>query len=298
MTEVAVLVDAEGNTVEKLAPGESAILKFKDENFVLLSDGGAKPVVATPAADQAVAPTVNADQVYSVEENKATGTVIGQVAVSYESGLAKPVAEFIVTSSTSTAVTVNKNGEVVVADSALLNYDSGLTTIELEVVAADTAGNVSAPALVVVNVLNLADEPVEQPAPVVTADQTFSVDENTATGTEIGTVAFTTTNPIGSFVVKSSSSEALTVTAEGKVVVADSAKLDYDAGVKSVEITVVAVDTAGLESAEVVVTVTVKNLADEASELPKPVEPEKKSSSGSLFWLLLAAPLALFRRKK
>ena len=77
--------------------------------------------------------------------------------------------------------------------------------------------------------------------------------------------------------------------------------LDYDAGLTSIELEVVATDRSGNVSESAMVTVTVNNLADEASEQPVVVEePEKKkSSSGSLAWLtLLAAPFAFMRRRK
>ncbi|CCQ10770.1 Serine protease, subtilase family [Pseudoalteromonas luteoviolacea B = ATCC 29581] len=299
---VAALVDESGNPLsEALAPGASARIAFANDDFMMLSSNGATPFVATPESDSNDAPIVTLGQSFSVDENTINATVLGEVAVTYASTLANPVSEFIVTNSTSTAITVTSKGQVVVVNSAQLDYDAGLTKVELEVVAVDAAGNVSEPAMVTVNVNNLADEPIEQPAPVVTADQTFSVDENTATDTEIGSVAYTTTNPFAQFMVKSSTSEAITVTASGKVVVADSELLDFDAGVESVTLTVVAVDEAGLESDPVEIVVSVNNLADEASEQPAPVtpvEPPKKKSSGSMFWMLLAAPLALFRRRK
>ncbi|MFC0118780.1 S8 family serine peptidase [Pseudoalteromonas xiamenensis] len=195
-SDVAALVDNAGNPLENaLAAGQSAKLAFSGANFMMLSSNGATPLNATPAADSQDAPIITAEQTFSVDENTANDTVIGEVAVSYASTLANPVSEFIVTKSTSSAVTVNASGEVVVANSAQLDYDAGLHSIEIEVAAADTAGNVSEPATIVVNVKNLMDEASEQPViPVVV--------------------------------------------------------------------------------------------------------PNKKSSSGSLFWLLLAAPLALFRRKK
>jgi len=76
--------------------------------------------------------------------------------------------------------------------------------------------------------------------------------------------------------------------------------LDYDAGLTSIELEVVATDRSGNVSESAMVTVTVNNLADEASEQPVVVEePKKKSSSGSLAWLtLLAAPFAFMRRRK
>lgn len=87
--------------------------------------------------------------------------------------------------------------------------------------------------------------------------------------------------------------------AHGTAVVKDDGSIDYTpasqfAGTDSFTYTVK--DSSGLASDKTTVSVTVNDT------IPDPVipvvVPNKKSSSGSLFWLLLAAPLALFRRKK
>ncbi|MFC3031913.1 S8 family serine peptidase [Pseudoalteromonas fenneropenaei] len=173
--EVAALVDTAGNELEDgLAPGETANLVFGDSDFIMLADNGAMAMIAKPTADAQVAPVITADQAFSVQENTANGTVIGEVAVTYASTLAKPVSEFIVTRSSSTALTVNAAGQVVVANSSQLDYDAGLHNIELEVVATDTAGNVSEPAVITVKVTNLADEESEKPKPVVETKKSSS----------------------------------------------------------------------------------------------------------------------------
>jgi subtilisin family serine protease len=158
----AALVDGSGNQINKLEVGESATLLSANTDFVILSASGSSPYVATPSADADMAPLLD-DAEFSVDENAADGTVIGMLEATYAADFANPIAEYIVTSSTSTAITVNAMGEVVVANSEVLDYDSGLETIELEVVVTDTSGNISEPAVVVVTVNNLADEASEQP---------------------------------------------------------------------------------------------------------------------------------------
>ena len=89
---------------------------------------------------------------------------------------------------------------------------------------------------------------------------------------------------------------------DGVITVANSELLDYDAGLQSVSMDVVAIDTAGNVSEPAQVTVAINNLADEASEqppapTPTPVEPPR-SSGGSMGWLtLLLAPIAFLRRR-
>ena len=58
---------------------------------------------------------------------------------------------------------MDRDGTLRVADSELLDYDAGLTSITLEVIAIDTKGNISAAETVTINVTNLLDEDSEQP---------------------------------------------------------------------------------------------------------------------------------------
>jgi hypothetical protein len=142
-------------------------------------------------------------------------------------------------------------------------------------------------------------------APVVTAEQTFSVDENTVNGTVIGKVIATDpdlyTSPVSEYFIQSSSSVAVMMERDGTIKVADSTLLDYDAGLTVITLEVNAIDSVGNVSEAELVTVNVTNLKDEASEQPKPVEvaPKKSSSGGSTGWMsLLLIPALLLRRKK
>ncbi|WP_105253436.1 S8 family serine peptidase [Pseudoalteromonas sp. T1lg75] len=161
---VAMAVDAQGDAVESLAPGESAQFLFADANFTVLSTSGSAAVLGSARGDMEVAPSL-ADAEFSVDENTAKGTVIGTLAAMRNAPLAGAISEFIVTSSTSTAVEINDMGEVVVANAEQLDFDAGLEQITLTVVATDTYGQISNEATVMVKVNNLADEASEQPKP-------------------------------------------------------------------------------------------------------------------------------------
>lgn len=161
---VAMAVDAQGDEVQSIAPGESARFLFADANFTILSTNGAKAVVTSPRNDMQVAPSL-ADAQFSVDENTEQGTVIGTLTAERNATFAGAISEFIVVSSSSTAVDINSDGEVVVANAEQLDYDSGLEQVMFEVVATDTSGNISNTATVMVNVTNLADEASEQPEP-------------------------------------------------------------------------------------------------------------------------------------
>jgi hypothetical protein len=182
--ELAILVDDKGVEVEKLAVGESARVLISSQipketkagkanavqaqsssnSFIMLSDSGSQPLVAKIAA-QGSAPVVTADQNFSVDENAENGTVIGMVKATDPDVFASPVSEYIIQSSTSVAVMMERDGTIKVADSTLLDYDAGLTEITLEVTAIDSQGNISEPETVMIAVNNLKDEPSEQPQP-------------------------------------------------------------------------------------------------------------------------------------
>ncbi|GMM67074.1 S8 family serine peptidase [Alteromonas sp. MTD1] len=140
-------------------------------------------------------------------------------------------------------------------------------------------------------------------APTIEA-QAFDVDENAADGTVVGTITATdadgVTSPVSEIFVQSSTSNAFSVSRAGEITVANSALLDFDAGFESVTMEVVAIDTTGNVSEAAEVTVSVNNLADEASEQPAPAEPvePRRSSGGSMGWIaLLLAPVAFLRRR-
>jgi len=165
--ELTMLVDDEGAEVETLAVGERAQLLMSGDDFVMLSDSGSQALVAAPMQEAGVAPTVTEGQMFSVDENTANGTVIGMVMATDPDLYTSPVSEYFIQSSSSVAVMMDRDGTIKVADSTLLDYDAGLTSIELEVTAIDSVGNVSEVETVMVSINNLADEASEQPMPTI-----------------------------------------------------------------------------------------------------------------------------------
>lgn len=112
-----------------------------------------------------VPPVVTATTFF-VAENTETGTVIGQLEATDPTPDTAPLAGFALLESSSAAITVSESGEVVVADSSLLDYDAGLTEVTLLVVAFNSEGLQSEPVEITVTVTNLADEISEQPEPL------------------------------------------------------------------------------------------------------------------------------------
>ncbi|GMM72309.1 S8 family serine peptidase [Alteromonas gracilis] len=157
------VTDDSGEAVASLAPGEVGFLNgVGDGGFAFLGENGA--VVASIARDGDNAPTLEA-QTFNVDENAENGTVVGTIVANDEDGVTSPVSEIFVQSSTSIALSVSRTGVITVADSTLLDFDAGFESVTMEVVAIDTAGNVSEATEVTVSINNLADEASEQPAP-------------------------------------------------------------------------------------------------------------------------------------
>ncbi|MEW9796868.1 S8 family serine peptidase [Alteromonas sp. CYL-A6] len=162
-TSLPYVVDADGEVVDSLAPGESGyLMNVGNGGFTFVSGGGVMPT-AVPT-DSNSAPTIEA-QSFEVDENAEDGTVIGTIVATDADGITSPVSEFFVQSSTSIAVDVSRDGVITVANSELLDFDAGMESIMMEVVAIDTMGNTSDAAQIDITINNLADEPSEQPQP-------------------------------------------------------------------------------------------------------------------------------------
>ncbi|MBO9491894.1 S8 family serine peptidase [Endozoicomonas sp. G2_1] len=140
-------------------------------------------------------------------------------------------------------------------------------------------------------------------APVVTADQKFSVDENTANGTVVGKIEATDADVFSSvlseIVVVSSNLAALSVDRDGTIKVADATLLNFEGGTTEIVLEVVAADSSLNLSQPTTVTVSINNLPDTAAEQPAPPAPASSGSSGGSFGWLLGAflPLAWLRRR-
>jgi hypothetical protein len=278
---------ASSDIVKVLKPGESAQINTAGTDFVVLSTSGSKALNATPSTDAGIAPVVTAAE-FSVDENTANEAVIGQLEVTYPAEFANPVAEYIVVNSTSSAVNVTASGSVVVANAEQLDFESGLTMVELEVVAVNTSGTVSESEMIKVMVNNVADSAPELTVTVVA--------ETVAENNERTLIADLT-----AMINEADATLASFEVTEGDAFEIEDAQLflkagqDFEAGAELMA-KVVAKDSAELMSTAVDVKVTLTDI-DETPVVVTP--PKKKSSSGSLAWLmLLATPFAFLRRRK
>ena len=197
------------------------------------------------------APTI-APQSFSVAENSANGSTVRTVVASdVDAGDSKAFA--ITAGNTGNVFAISPSGVITVANGSLLNFE-GLSSYPLTVSVTD-GGSLSASNTVTVNLSNVNEAPTIAP-------QTFSVAENSANGTAVGTVvandvdagdsksfAITAGNSSGAFAINPST---------GAITVANGSLLNFE-GTPSYSLTVSVTDGGSL-SASTTVTINLTNV--------------------------------------
>ncbi|AZG72011.1 S8 family serine peptidase [Shewanella livingstonensis] len=266
----AGLVDAEGEAVSELQPGESAMLvsQVGDNSlgYMLLSENGAMSVVANTTDAGNVAPTVE-DLVVYVDKGAAAGTELGQVMATDPDMLTSPVSEFIVMSSNSSMFMIDNKGKVSLSATAVIDQMS--ETMEAQVIAIDTMGNRSKPAMVSVMINNT--KPTVAPTGMTSTEGFVVTAKANGKDADGDTLTYNWVQTSGTTVAFSNGGPAISFTAPS--------------GDNTIKFSVTASDTR-LESDAGTATVTV-------------TKKEEKSSGGSMGWLTaLLLPLAALRRRK
>jgi hypothetical protein len=163
-----------------------------------------------------------------VDENAGNGTVVGTVVATDNDVPAQTLSYAITGGTGQTAFNINaSSGEITVADSAQLDYET-TTSFTLDVqVTDDGAPNLSNTATMTINLNDLNEAPTAN-------DATVAIDENSADGTPVHTVvtfdpdagangtltyAITGGNPSSAFAIDSGT---------GDITVNDSTKLDFE----------------------------------------------------------------------
>ncbi|NQZ76559.1 MAG: T9SS type A sorting domain-containing protein, partial [Ekhidna sp.] len=224
------------STSGSLNVNDGSVLDFEvNPVFVLTveaSDGEVTSLaeVIVNITDQPEAPIV-ADETFTIVENSATGTVVGTVtgsdpdgdALTYSITAGNDLGGFAIDAIT---------GELTVADVAVIDFEQ-TPVFTLTVAASD--GQLSGTGTVTVNLTDVDDNA----APVI-ADQSFDLPENSAAGTQVGTVvasdpesstltySVTAGNDAGAFSIDGSS---------GLLSVVDDSTLDFEV-TPSIELTV------------------------------------------------------------
>lgn len=209
---------------------------------VIVSDGKNTSAVATMTVNvnnvNDDAPVVTTGQSFNVDENAANGTAVGTMQATDVDSPASALSYSIVSGNTNGAFAINSaTGQITVADSTQLDFET-TPSFTLGVTAFD-GKNTSTIGTLTISVNNLNDD-----APVITAGQSFSVNENAASGTVLGTVLATDVDSpasaLQSFsIVSGNTNGALAINATtGQITVANGAQLDAEAGPITLGVTV------------------------------------------------------------
>ena len=209
------------------------------------------------------APVITASQSFSIAENSADSTSVGTVAVSDADVTATTYQDWTIAGgNTDSAFAINSStGEITVANSSELDYESGTILYTLSLTVSDGA-NTSSAETVTINVTDINDN-----APVITASQSFSVDENSANATSVGTVAATDADATATTyqdwtITGGNTNSAFAIDPDtGEITIANSSELDYESGTILYTLSLTVSDGTNTSSAETV-TINVNDLND------------------------------------
>jgi hypothetical protein len=179
-------------------------------------------LVCMATASNGQAPVVTGGQSFAINENSAVATVVGTAVASNS-----PTSWAITANTTNNAFAISAAGQITVINSVDLDREA---TSSLSITVTATNGSGTSPGVVVT--INLND--VNDVSPVVTAAQSFNINENLTNASVVGTVLATdgdvtattfsawtlTNNPGGAFAINASS---------GQLTVATSSYLDREA---------------------------------------------------------------------
>jgi hypothetical protein len=200
------------------APSFTLNVTVTDNGTPTLSDTAVITINLTNVNE---APVVN-DQTFAVSSNATNGTAVGVIAATDVD--AGTILSFNITSgNTNGAFALDAaTGQMTVGNAAAL---TGASSFVLNVSVSDNGTpNLNDTAVITINVTNVNQAPVVN-------DQTFSVAENTANGTAVGTIVATDPDAgqTRTFNVTGGTGQtAFAVSAAGVVTVADSASLNFE----------------------------------------------------------------------
>jgi len=157
-------------------PTFSLIVKVQDNGTPSL---GSQASVTVNLTDVNQAPVI-ANQTFSIAENSANGTAVGTVVAS-DPDAGQTLTYSILSGNSSGAFALNTStGALTVANSTVLNFETTPTFSLIVKVQDNGTPSLGSQATVTVNLTNVNEAPV-------IANQTFSIAENSANGTAVGT---------------------------------------------------------------------------------------------------------------
>ncbi|MBN2749856.1 MAG: cadherin domain-containing protein, partial [Bacteroidales bacterium] len=226
-----------------------------------------------------VAPVIVANQKLYIEEQSLNGTTIGTVSAT-DADLTPTVfqAWTITAGNEGGFFAINSStGEITVVDNSGL--DPQVNSSFTLVLTVSDGVNVSAAEDVTIIVSGINDD-----SPTVTPAQVFTIDENSAFGTLVGTVLATDpdvgTNFQGWTILSGNTSDAFSINAYGEIAVSQPSVLDYET-VPSFTLTIQVSD--GVHTADGEVTVNLNNLNDNAPVVtPATFALDENSANGTV----------------
>ena len=196
-------------------------------------------------------PIIVPSQNFIIQENSSIGTVLGAVEVNDGDATATTYQDWkIKGGNTNGAFAIDpSSGELSVANSSALDYESGTTSYALTLTVSDGV-NTSSSEIVNVNVYDVNE------APVIDSDQTFAVAENKPDGGTIGVVQAEDVDAGAALqdwqIVAGNTNGAFALNAStGVLSVAKSSELDYESGTTSYFLAITVsdgVNTSGLKT--------------------------------------------------
>ncbi|WP_417383461.1 LamG-like jellyroll fold domain-containing protein [Gimesia sp.] len=200
---------------------EGTLFTFNgNQVYISYQGGGGNDVVLIVNS-----PPVADDQSFSVDENTSYTTSVGTIVAS-DVNLPPDSLTFTLTGGSGlTAFDVSATGEITVLDQTQLDYESA-TSYDLEILVTDSAGATDT-ATITINL-----NPLNDNTPVI-ANQTRSIDENSANGTSVGAVIVATDDDLpGDTLTFTESglngSAAFDITSSGQIIVADQSLLNFE----------------------------------------------------------------------
>jgi VCBS repeat-containing protein len=163
----------------------------------------------------------------AVNENAANGTVVGITANSFDSDATTNTISYSLDDSAGGRFSINSvTGVVTVANGSLLDYETAAShTITVRATSADSS------TITRTFAINLIDQ--NDVAPVITANQRFSVSELATSGTVVGDVAATDADGVGALqnwtIVSGNSDNVFSLNATtGRLTIADVTRLNFE----------------------------------------------------------------------
>ncbi|WP_461632313.1 cadherin domain-containing protein [Labilibaculum euxinus] len=209
-----------------------------------------------------VDPVVTASQSFSIAENTANSGVVGTVLAADGDVTATIFSSWTETGGTGASIfEINaSSGAITVTDNSGIDYET--TTSYTYTVTVSDGINTSAAETITINITDVNDV-----APIVTASQTFNIDEDASNTTSVGTVLATdsdaTATTFSSWTITAGNTNSVFAinSSTGEITVNDANELDYES-ITSYSLSITVSDGVNTSVTETV-TVDVNDINDE-----------------------------------